>query len=153
VPDAPSLDPTNGLTIEAWVYPISPADVSMAIVSKDGVYTNRQYLLNLVSSSQGQTVSRAHVGVQGGFAVLTGNQSIPLNAWTHVAMSYDGAVLRLYVNGILDTNIPAPGPLITTTESLRIGGSFSDDPFEGLIDEATLYARGLSSGEIAAIYE
>jgi hypothetical protein len=152
ISDSPSLNPTSGVTIEAWIYPLAPPDIPMTIVSKDGVSTNRQYLLNLVTSSQGQTVARAHVGVQEGLAVLTGSQPIPLDDWTHVAMAYDGSVLQLYVNGVLDTNMPAPGPLITSTESLGIGGSAEGDLFEGLIDEVTLYSRALSATEVQAIY-
>ena len=153
VPDAPSLDPTNGLTIEAWVYPLVPADNPLTLVAKDGVTTNRQYLLNIVSLPQGQSVFRVHVGTQSGFVTLTGNQVVSLNTWTHVALCYDGTFLQLYVNGALDTNTLAPGPLVATAQSLLLGSSVDGFPFVGRIDEVTLYNRSLSPTEINGIYQ
>src|SRR5438034_7533280 len=58
IADAPSLNPTNGLTIDAWIYfPQDVAGQNMPIVSKDG--WNRQYLLTKMWDDK----IRAHVGI------------------------------------------------------------------------------------------
>jgi len=34
-------------------------------------------------------------------AQVAGNTALPVNVWTHLAATYDGSQLRLYVNGAL----------------------------------------------------
>ncbi|HEV2394849.1 MAG TPA: LamG-like jellyroll fold domain-containing protein [Verrucomicrobiae bacterium] len=152
VSNAPSLNPTAALSLETWVYPISPLGAAMDILSKDDESANRQYLLNLVTSPSGQPVFRAHVGTPSGFTVLNGTNVVQLNTWNYVAMTYDGSFLRLYVNGALDTSAPVTGPVITTTQPLRFGRGGSSYYFHGLIDEISLYDRALTAQEIQGIY-
>lgn len=153
VPDAPNLNPADGLTVEAWVYPTAPPASGRYVLAKDDGYGNRQYLLNLVPSGT-NTVARAHVGAQSGFAVLTGTTSVPTNAWTHVCMTYDGAAVRLYVNGRLDSSLSASGPVRRTTQPIRIGSDGAGTyAFQGSIDEVSLYGRALSAAEVQAAFE
>jgi len=67
-------------------------------------------------------------------------------------MTWDGANLRLYINGVLDktvaTTISAIG---TNSDPLRIGNEF-DFGFKGQIDEVSLYNRALTDAEIASIF-
>ena len=76
---------------------------------------------------------------------------LPINTWTHLAGTYDGAVLRLFVNGVEVANIPVSGPMPTSTGPLRIGGnSLWKEFFKGRIDEVRIYNRALSPAEIGA---
>jgi len=78
-----------------------------------------------------------------------GTTLVPLNTWTHLASTYDGATLRLYVNGVLAGSKAVAGSLAATTNPLRIGGnSIWREFFNGQIDEVRLYKRALSAGEI-----
>jgi hypothetical protein len=71
-------------------------------------------------------------------------------------MTYDGAALKLYVNGNLDAHKAVTGPIIVTSQPVRIGGGApAGSPpyfFNGLLDEVSLYSRALSQSEIQAIY-
>jgi hypothetical protein len=149
--NTPSLNPTAGLTIEGWVYATALPGASMDIVSKDDESLNRQYLLAMATSSQGP-VLRAGVGAQTGFVVVNGTNVVQTNAWNHVAMTYDGSMLRLYVNGNADATAAPTGAVRTTTQPLRIGRGASALYFNGYVDEVSLYGRGLSSAEIQAVY-
>ncbi|MDY6989584.1 MAG: LamG-like jellyroll fold domain-containing protein [Thermodesulfobacteriota bacterium] len=74
--------------------------------------------------------------------------------WTYVMGTYDGAAMRLYVNGVqvasaggLSGNLPA------CTADLIMGGQADGaNYFHGIIDEVQIYRRALSDGEIQALY-
>src|SRR2546425_165073 len=77
---------------------------------------------------------------------------LPLNTWTHVALTYDGSFARLYVNGSLSATSGSHAE--TFNNPLRFGFSVvnQDSHFRGLLDEVTLYSRALSAAEIQTIY-
>lgn len=76
---------------------------------------------------------------------------------THVAATYDGKVARIYLNGVLDSETPAmdhSGPIQAGPFDLGIGNqSVRNRPFNGLIDEAALYAKALPAERIRAHYQ
>jgi hypothetical protein len=80
---------------------------------------------------------------------------------THLVATYDGAVIRIYVNGVLDSEARAPGtisPKPPTPANLIESGvgianqTQRDRPFNGLIDEVALYPTGLSAERVLAHY-
>jgi hypothetical protein len=78
-----------------------------------------------------------------------GPSALPTGTWTHLAVTYDGAAIRLYVNGVSVAVAARTGDLATTTNSLQIGGdSIYGQYFKGLIDEVRVYDRALSQTEI-----
>ncbi len=73
------------------------------------------------------------------------------NAWAHVAGVYDGAALKLYVNGVLRASTPASGALQQSTRPIVIGGHPSWNAYDGLIDEVRLYQQSLSDAQAAQL--
>jgi hypothetical protein len=76
--------------------------------------------------------------------------------WYHVTATYDGAEMKLYVNGVLDGG---PFALVTTpasTDPLLIGkgtgASGNTGPLQGSIDDIRIYNRALDAGEVATLY-
>ena len=59
----------------------------------------------------------------GGEKNAAGTAQLPLNAWTHLATTYDGATQRLYVNGVQVASRAQTGTLASATGALRIGGN------------------------------
>lgn len=128
VPDDSSLNPTTAITVAAWVQATAGQGQHRDIVSKDGETSNRQYLL---TASAGN-VFRAHVGFSSttsnscvfstGFHLLDGGTGVVLGQWYHVAMTYDGSSLKLYVDEVLDRSCSVSGTIITTSQPVRIGG-------------------------------
>jgi hypothetical protein len=162
VADAPALNPTNAMTIECWAYPrtrLSPVTWTQFLVSKDSdCSANREFQL-IVGDSQVRSGSgdfRATVWTASGNKSLDGATVLQTNTWYHVAQTYDGATLKLYVNGKLDGQLAATGPMVTTTEPVRLGGGADNGctayNYNGILDEPAIYNRALSSNEIAAIY-
>lgn len=153
VPDSPSLNPTNGLSIEAWVNVSRySANDGVTVVGKDNPYGNRQYLLAL-KHDPGAWHFYALVHVPAGIIYFGGATAIGTNTWYHVAMTYDNSTLSLYVNGQLDGSMPVAGPITVSSQALVIGGVPSGPwNFLGYLDELSLYDRALSLEEIAGIY-
>jgi hydrogenase maturation factor HypE len=82
---------------------------------------------------------------------VTGTTAVSTTAWTHLAMTYDGATLRLFVNGTQVTSRALTTPMATSTGLLRFGGeNVWGDFFQGRIDEVRIYNRALTAAEIQA---
>ena len=78
-----------------------------------------------------------------------GPEILPLNVWTHVATTYDGARVRLYVNGVRVRSRAVSGSILTSTDPLRFGGNATwGEYFLGLIDEIRIYNSALTQVEI-----
>ena len=50
---------------------------------------------------------------------------IPINTWTHLAVTYDGAIMRFYVNGVQRVTKSQNGGIESNSNPLRIGGECS----------------------------
>ena len=59
----------------------------------------------------------------GGERNAVGTAALPLNAWSHLATTFDGAVVRLFVNGSQAGSLPFSGSMAASTGVLRIGGN------------------------------
>lgn len=144
VPDSASLDLTTALTLEAWVYPTTNSGVRDILIKEGaGVDIYNLYHRNGAGRPEG------NVFVGGTNRVAQGPASLTLNTWTHLATTYDGANLRLFVNGAQVAITPLTGVISTSSGALRIGGnSLWGEWFRGRIDDVRIYNRALSTGEI-----
>ncbi len=82
--------------------------------------------------------------------------AIPVRQWVHLAATFDGTVLKLYVNGAeaaADAG-PAGSDVLMEEKPVTLGAGMNDDTdkatehFQGLIDEVRLYHRTLTPAEI-----
>jgi hypothetical protein len=145
VPDAPSLDLSTGMTLEAWVKPTTNGGWRTAVMKERG--TN-DLLYALYASNGARPTTEAFTGVEN---ASPGTGGLALNAWSHLASTYDGTTLRLYVNGTQVSSKAATGAMPNTANPLRIGGNAPwGEYFSGLIDEVRVYNRALSAAEIGA---
>ena len=72
--------------------------------------------------------------------------------WMHIAATYDGATIRLYINGIEEGSLVASITIATNDLPLAIGAQ-SDGIrfFQGALDQVRVYNRALSAEEIAGL--
>jgi Concanavalin A-like lectin/glucanases superfamily len=78
-------------------------------------------------------------------------RTVPVNRWSHLALTYDGATLRLYVNGSQASSRTTTGTIKRTTDPLWIGGNHPyGEYFQGLIGQVRVYDRVLSPPEVRA---
>ena len=109
---------------------------------------NEVYVLYANQTSNPKApVGEVYVG--GGYKDAIATTGLTTGAWTHLAETFDGSSVRLYVNGTLVATTAAAGALASSTNPLRIGGNnIWGEYFSGLIDEVRVYNRALSAGEI-----
>jgi hypothetical protein len=138
------LNLTTAMTLEAWVFPTTTSGVRDILI-KEGSNVD---LYNLYARNwRGRPESNVFVG--GTNRVAEGATAPAANVWTHVAGTYDGTTLRLFINGVQTASIAISGPIATSTGPLRIGGnSMWGEFFQGRIDEVRIYNRALSQTEI-----
>jgi hypothetical protein len=75
--------------------------------------------------------------------------------WYFVAGTYDGATMKLYVNGQMKSTLSISDILRPNTGNIRIGGSpnpLFPYPVTGKLDELRIYRRALTVDEITALY-
>src|SRR6266550_3488691 len=144
VPDAASLDLTTGMTLEAWLYPTTLSGWRTAILKR--TTSGLAYSL-YAHNNDPQPATTINVG--GSDVSAAGPSALPLNSWSHLAATYDGTTMRLYVNGVQVGTHAVSGSITTSNGQLSIGGNnVWGEYFAGLIDEVRVYNRALSAGEI-----
>jgi hypothetical protein len=71
-------------------------------------------------------------------------------AWSHLAATYDGSKLRLFVNGLEVGSRDVGGAIDPTSGPLQIGGNeIWGEWFDGLVDDVRIYNRPLGAAELA----
>ena len=143
VADAPSLDLTTALTLEAWARPSAVTSWRTVMLKEQaGQLVYALYANNDASRPSG------HVFI-GGDRELRGTAQLAPDVWTHLALTYDGANLRIYVNGTQAASLALTGAIAASTGALRIGGNtIWSEWFGGLIDDVRLYNRALTQAQI-----
>ena len=150
VEPSPSLSPATALTIECWV-------------KTEQVGQENVWLVNRVLS--GGTASGYRLGVLEGkpcFEIpvtdwshhLKASEALPTGRWVHLAGTYDGHTMRIFVDGLERGSLARPGPIHANDLRLCLGSYDVDHPahFTGLLDEVKLYGRALSEGEVREHY-
>jgi hypothetical protein len=75
---------------------------------------------------------------------------IAAGVWTHVAATYNGTTMRLYVNGTERASRALAAPVDVVTGRLYMGSSDGYDYFRGRLDEVATYPAALSAERVAA---
>ena len=143
--DAPSLRLTTTMTLEAWVFPTALSGWRSVLMKERGA-SGLSYALY---ANDNVPRPAAYLTVGTTDATVAGVVQVPLNAWTHLAATYDAASLKLYVNGVQVSSTPATGTIAVAASPLRIGGNgVWGEYFQGVVDEVRIYGRVLNASEI-----
>ena len=144
IPDSASLDLSSGMTVEAWVRP-SRLGGWRTVAAKErtgglvyGLYGDQ---------AGGRPLGQVDIG---GERNAVGTASLPLNAWSHLATTFDGGVVRLLRQrraGGLVAVLRLDGGVDRARCGCGGNGVWAEW-FAGLIDEVRVYNRALGASEI-----
>ncbi len=77
----------------------------------------------------------------------------PTDEWIHLAGTWNGRVMALYINGFLVSSAGVP-PIDVDTDNIYVGAGAAnngDSWYEGTMDDLRLYSRALSPSEVAGL--
>ena len=136
------------LSVSMWVY-------------WDGTNSgDDDYFIALGKSSSGKifsadiTNSTGIIGFYDGASVLNSTGAVSANTWTHIVLTADATVLKIYLNGSLDSTHTISSLNFDSSGNAGFIGSWitgTDYEFDGSIDQVRIYNTALSSADVAAL--
>jgi hypothetical protein len=142
-----TLATLNKITVEAWVKPSDAIGYDQLIGNYGtGGSLGMQFLLR-----KQPTLFVFYVGNgNGGNYVNVASAAVPtVNVWQHVAATWDGTLMSIYVNGVLSGTSTATYPAMGTfTNEIRMGTNNINENYNGFLDEVRIWNRPLCATEI-----
>jgi len=150
ISDDDSLDITDEITIEVWVYASPPSNsADRGIIGKGWDGGGEAYNMEWDHTSAGMHINFAN-------NVLSAQNPPTTTGWHHMVGTYDGSVMKLYIDGCLDNsaNNSFTFPNISSPVTIgAVGVGEEDDYFNGIMDEVRIYNRALSPTEVQILFK
>jgi hypothetical protein len=138
----------NDFTISTWVK--MDVKTNYMRVFDFGTGTGKYMFLSIQGGSD--NVMRYDIKNWGSEQRLDCNYTLPLDTWTHFAITQSGNTCSMYINGALVANNTGvtikPSTIGSTTQNYLGKSQWNDPMFKGSIDEFKIYSRALSAEEI-----
>lgn len=148
VPNSPTLSPPQ-FTLSGWFWwQTTPPPGESFPISNYAEYHG--WLMRMGPDMKpGFSVNRPYLG-----ASAYSQHSIPLQSWVHVAMTYDGEIMSIYVNGVFDGDASFPGGYAPFSGLMKLGMAswVNSGWFNGKMDDVRIYNRVLSAEEILQLF-
>ena len=154
-PDEASLDIVNQITIAAWIRPEEYDTQDLIKKATNGTVDGYELTLatTKTDASSRRVFFRINQDTSGDTYRINATTEYPIDGtWMHVAGTYDGETMRLYVNGVEESSLAVVMPIPINNDPLRIGGeSVATRNYLGAMDDARVYNRALTAVEIATL--
>ncbi|NNC85779.1 MAG: T9SS type A sorting domain-containing protein [Bacteroidia bacterium] len=145
---------SGGFSISCWM---KPENTAPSFPNFDGIIGFRNesdfdfYILQLTATNT-ECRFRNSSGVQ--FDLNT--SGLVVNDWNHYTFSYDGSMLRLFINGVQADSATANGTVNNLNVPFNMGLlQFQSTNFyyQGSLDEVALWSKGITAQEANCIYK
>jgi hypothetical protein len=143
VASSKALNPSDAISLEAWIRPAA-TDRAQTILRKSGQYRIRA----LGGSLQARVWWSPSTYVD-----VASPPVLRAGVVTHVVVTYDGAAVVVYADGIEVGRAAVVGrpAIASTTNPLLLGKAANDDgDFRGRLDEVAIYRSALPAAEVAS---
>jgi hypothetical protein len=154
IPNSPSLNITGDqITLASWVYfdDVSGGpEIVLAKIFQDGQHSAPYFAYNLCILSNG--TPRLMLVTSGSERRLPGSPNFESGRWYHMAGTYDGSQMVLYVDGEVSATMNASGNINGYDTPLLLGiNGGRGEPMDGRIDDVRIYNHALDQVEIQAV--
>lgn len=152
IPHANSLD-VDRITVAAWIYRRDAGDDRVVCKSTGSAINDHIFSLGVVDAGGGQSKVRVRLAANGTCDSVDGTIIFPPEDWTHIAFTYDGAYIRIYVDGQEGGSFPKTGDITKSSIPVVIGNVNLTGAryFNGNLDEVKIYSRALTADEITSL--
>jgi hypothetical protein len=135
IPYNNTLDITTNITIEAWIYATKNSGIQN-VISKSSNTSNNGYIFPRTDDGWAHVVVYLNIG---GWQTVSATYP-SLNAWHHLAATYDGATMKLYIDGTLVASKAQTGTITTNGNPLALGNQTGfSEYFGGSADEFRIW--------------
>lgn len=142
-----------GLTLACRFYPRNTAPAYPDFDCLAGMRNELDCDFYLLQISPANTLEGRLRNSSGSFFTVA-STSLLVNQWQHAALVYDGTALKLYMNGVFETSVPANGTITNTAVDFLLGDLlFQLEHFylDGRLDEVALFSRAVSATEVECL--
>ena len=145
--DSLNFEAHQPMSINLWVKRTSTSDISTIFAKRGDCGSQVHYLLQWYGPENWFVFGSTGAPANG---VLTTADKLPLNTWTFISITFDGAIVTMYINGSpVGSNTMHFDP---NTVPLTLGAEPAcGDFFGGLIDEVKIFNRALSASEVGTL--
>ncbi len=150
VPHSEDLD-LETFTLAAWIKMGDTGANQNVIVKKIPSPEKKTYQLLSHTGSAGAMRGSFHVG--GVNRVVMGLTPVTDDEWHHTASTYDGSMLKIYLDGELEAEAPADGVPDKSDAPLGLGSSCPGQFMKGIIDEAFVMKVAIEEQDIKEIMD
>jgi hypothetical protein len=139
------------MTLMAWVKVTNQAGWRDILFKQNGSNLAYAAYANNNTSGLGQPAGSVRIGTTTKSAA--GTEGALQGRWIHVAVTYGGGSLKMYVNGMLERTVAQTGNLTATTGPLWLGGNqvWLDEFFSGVMDEVRILGVALPVADIRTL--
>ncbi|MBI2449113.1 fibronectin type III domain-containing protein [Candidatus Pacearchaeota archaeon] len=156
VPNSASLDIVGrNISIAAWLSPLdTPGDA--VLIEKQwtaGSMTSPYYQYGIELDNNGDGSYDFIFGDSSGVLRIGAFSTAQYGTWQHLVITYDGANIRAYINGVQAGSIAQTNSLQARGNSLIIGAdALLAQRYQGLLDEVMLFNKALTVQEVSDLY-
>lgn len=142
---------TSAITLEAWFRVSNVSNNNVILEKAAASHSDPFYIYNLVAGNGGQVrFDLTFAGTR--YPLVSASSLISANVWHHVAGTYDGADMRLYLDGTQVASQAQTGSIDSNSQNVYIGshGNIDAERTAGQIDEVRIWNVARSQAQIAA---
>jgi len=146
-----SLNPKEQITLSTWVYfnSLSSTQYFFEKPFTSGAEPYHQYSLLAVTNGS-VAFSLSLDGTRNDFFSTT---TVAQGKWYHIISTYDGSIMKIYIDGQKDTNeLIASGNITEYNTPVELGRYLGLHYFNGRLDDVAIYSKALTAQQVKDLY-